>query len=72
MIYGMIYLADIYKIKLEARKLPGEDDDKGNWVLSIVPQEYDNSRVSIHFTSIEQIDEFIKALQELKKMGGKE
>ena len=70
MIYDMIYLADIYKIKLEARKLPG--DDEGNWVLSIVPQEYDNSRVSIHFTSIEQIDEFIKALQELKKMEGKE
>ena len=38
------------------------------WVLDVKTED---AGVNIFFESREQIDKFIKALQELKKMGGK-
>ena len=69
MIYINIFLEkDQCLLKKRTISAPKNSSWEMAWVLDINTGDAD---LNIFFESREQIDDFIKALQELKKMGGK-
>jgi len=58
--------------RLKIDYFPKSEKNEEFWVVEIMPDErFWGDTINIYFPSIKHIDELIKALQELKKMGGK-